>query len=205
MFRRPLMLLLLLSPALFGAGGWYFWPRPFEPRTASPRELCGWLVEHRVVESATELQAELYDRCRVELLGEDSTVDWNELHNALQSIRPEQRERWQENVRWWCQRWFINEAQAYAAVAHAQRAQYLSKQIAQWRTREFAALGKLRSAGTTNTAEGMSPARLAELSVEIETWIATAAPHERPLLKEFWTALRWQFLIQSNLWQGLRG
>lgn len=205
MFRRPLLLILLLSPALFGAGSWYLWPRPFEPRTATPREVCAWLLQNDVTASPLALQADLYERCRIVLLDASSSLDWSELGAALQTVDREQRDQWERNVRWWCQQWWINEARAYAAIPNAERAEYLTKQIAHWKTHEFVALGKLRSVGVANSSAGLTPGLLAELSVEIESWIASADPSEQPQLQEFWAALRWQFLTQSKFWKGLGG
>src|SRR4051812_25117933 len=122
MFRRPLMLILLLSPALLGAGSWYYWTRPFEPLLATPRELCGWLLKHDAAEAALSFQNELYERCRIQLLDETAALDWNELGDALRSADHEQQSRWDRNVRWWCRQWWFNEARAYTSVASEQRA-----------------------------------------------------------------------------------
>jgi hypothetical protein len=203
MFRRPLLLILLLSPALLGAGSWYFWPRAIEPLSATPREVCEWLLQNDAATATPALQAALHERCRLELLDTSSTLDWTELSEALKSVRDEQRACWERNVCWWCQQWWFNEARAYAAVSRAERAEYLQKQIVHWKTHEFVALGKLRSVGVANTSTELTPTLLAELSVEIESWIANAEPSEQPQLQEFWAALRWQLLAQSKFWKGL--
>jgi hypothetical protein len=205
MFRRPLLLLLLLSPALLGAGSWYYLTRPFEPLRATPRELCGWLFQNEVTEAPPPLQAELYERCRIELLDISSTLDWSELHEALKTISSDQRAQWDRNVRWWCRQWWFNEARAYAQVANERRAEYLREKIAHWATHEWIALGKLRSYGEANAGQGMTPAMLTDWNAEIESWIATAPPKEQPQLKEFWAALRWQFLLQPKLWKNFGG
>jgi hypothetical protein len=205
MFRRPLLLIVLLSPALLGAGTWLYWNRPFDPLQATPRELCWWLFQNDAAAAAPKLQSELYERCRIELLDAGSGFDWTELREALEKVDQEQCAQWNRNVRWWGRQWWLNEARAYAAIPRADRAVYLQKQLAQWTTREFAALSKLRSAGVATTAGGLTPTLLAELTTEIESWIATAAPSEQPQLQEFWAALRWQFLLQPKLWKGLSG
>ncbi len=205
MFRRPLLLLVLLSPALFGAGSWYFWPRPFDPRMATPREVCGWLLQNEAATASPALRASLYERCRIELLDTSSTLEWTELRAALQTVNDDQRACWERNVRWWCREWWINEARAYAAIPPTERAEYLRKKIAHWMTHELAALGKLRTAGAVNATAGMTPALLSDLSQEIEAEIAAADPREQPQLQEFWTALRWHFLTQPKLWKGLGG
>lgn len=205
MFRRPFLLILLLSPALLGAGSWYYWTRPFEPLRATPRELCGWLLKNDAAEATPTMQADLYERCRIELLDTTSALDWSELGEALRSVDHEQRARWDRNVRWWCRQWWLNEARAYANVAHERRTEYLQEKLAHWATHEWVALGKLRSAGEENAATGMTPAILTEWSAEIESWIAAAPPHEQPRLQEFWAALRWQFLTKPALWKKLGG
>jgi hypothetical protein len=204
MFRRPLLLLVLLSPALLGAGSWYLWPRPFEPGRATSRELGAWLLQNDAAAAPPAFQAALYERCRRELLDTGSQMDWAELYEALKTVSAEQRAHWDQNVRWWCRRWWINEAQSYAAVPQEKRGAYLQGKMAHWQTHEFVALGKLRSAGEANPSAELSPALLAELSSEIESWIALAEPGERPSMQEFWSALRWQFLMQSPLWQQFR-
>ena len=201
MFRRPFLLILLLSPALLGAGSWYYLTRPFEPLRATPRELCGWLLRNEAVDAVTTMQADLYERCRVELFDAGSSLDWNELGEALKTVDHEQRARWDRNVRWWCRQWWFNEAREYANVASEQRAEYLREKLAYWTIHEWVALGKLRSAGDANAAPGMTPAMLTEWSAEIDSWIAAAEPNEQPKLQEFWAALRWQFLTQPVLWK----
>jgi hypothetical protein len=205
MFRRPFLLILLLSPALLGAGSWYYLTRQFEPLRATPRELCGWLLKNEAAQAALPLQTDLYERCRIELLDATSALDWSELDEALRAVDQEQRTRWERNVRWWCRQWWFSEARAYASIASERRTTYLQAKFAHWATHEWVALGKLRSTGEVNTAQGMTPARLTQWSAEIESWIAAAEPNEQPKLQEFWAALRWQFLLQPKLWKGLRG
>ncbi len=201
MFRRPLLLLALLSPALLGAGGWLYLNRPFEPSRASPRELCGWLMQNEAGQASPELQAELFERCRQELVGPESALDWNELSEALRTVEPAQRAIWNHNVRWWCRAWWLSEGRAYTLVALQERAAYLKKKLAHWSANEWAALGKLRRAGeTTSTASSTS---LTEWSTEIESWIASAPATEQPGLQEFWAAIRWQLLMQPELLQSM--
>lgn len=205
MFRRPMLLILLLSPALLGAGSWYYLTRPFEPLQATPRELCGWLLKNNAAEAAPAMQADLYERCRIELVDASSALDWHALGEAVQTVDHEQRACWERNVRWWCRQWWFNEARAYANVASERRAGYLQEKLAHWTTHEWLGLAKLRSAGDATAASGVTPTMLTEWSAEIESWIAAALPNEQPSLQEFWAALRWQFLTQPKLWKGLRG
>lgn len=203
MFRRPFLLILLLSPALLGAGSWYYLTRPFEPLSALPREVCGWLLKNDAAEASLSMQTDLYERCRIELLDATSALDWSELDEALKTVDHEQRARWDRNVRWWCRQWWFNEARAYASVASEQRTKYLQDKLAHWTTHEWVALGKLRSAGEANAAQGMTSAMLTEWSAEIESWISATEPIEQPRLQEFWAALRWQFLMKPALWKNL--
>ena len=208
MFRRPLLLLALLTPALLGAGGWYYLSLPFEPSRASPRELCGWLMQNEAEQASPELQAELFERCRQELVGPESALDWNELSEALRTIEPAQRAIWNRNVRWWCRAWWLREGRAYTHVALQERAAYLKQKLAGWSTNEWTTLGKLRRAGDVSSAPGTSaaaPASLTEWSTEIESWIASAPAAEQPGLQEFWAAIRWQLLLQPKLLQSILG
>lgn len=210
MFRRPLLLLALLSPALLGAGSWYYLNRPFVPSQATPRELCGWLLQNEAAAASPELQSELFQRCRQELVGPESAIDWNELGEALRTVEPEQRTHWDRNVRWWCRAWWLSEGRAYTRTLLENRAAYLQEKLARWSTNEWVALGKLRRAGATTspsrtTGTTTSPSSMTEWSAEIESWIATAEPEEQPGLQEFWAALRWQLLTQPKLWKSLGG
>jgi hypothetical protein len=207
MFRRPLLLLALLSPALLGAGGWYYWNQPFEPSRATPRELCGWLLRNEAAQAAPQLQAGLFERCRQELVGPESALDWQELNEALRTVEPAQRATWNSNVRWWCREWWLSEGRAYARTMLEKRAAYLKEKIAQWSANEWAALSKLRRAGESPTSSGTAaaPASLTEWSTEIESWITSAPATEQPALQEFWAALRWELLMQPQLWRSLSG
>jgi len=204
--RQPLLLIALLSPALLGAGSWLYLNRPFEPLLATPRDLCGWLLRNDAAAAPPRLQAELFERCRTELLEPNSALDWSELDEALRTVDPKQRAIWEGNVRWWCRGWWLNEGRAYSRIPMERQREYLNKKLAHWSTYEWLALGKLRSAGTAATSTGTpataaSPAMLTEWSAEIESWIASAAYNEQPGLQEFWAALRWQLLTQPKLWK----
>jgi hypothetical protein len=209
MFRRPLLLIALLSPALLGASGWYYLTRPFEPQHATPRELCVWLLQNDASAATPQLQTELFERCRCELVGPESAIDWQELGKALRSVEPEQRATWNRNVRWWCRAWWLSEGRAYTLVAIVERAAYLKAKLAQWSTNEWVALSKLRRAGEASvdseSAPAAAPSSLAEWTVEIESWIASAPLAEQPDLQDFWAALRWQLLMQPHLWKSLTG
>lgn len=203
MFRRPVVLMLLLVPALLGAGSWYYWTRPFEPLRATPRELCGWLLCNDAAAAPAPLQADLFERCRMELLDTTSALDWSELSEALKSVDHEQRSLWERNMSWWGRVWWLREARAYMAIPREQRTQYLNEKLAHWSKHEWVALDKLRTISDEQPLATATPAKLAALNSEIESWIAAATPDERPALQEFWAALQWQFLLQPKLWKNL--
>ncbi len=196
-----MLLIVLLSPALLGAGSWLYLSRPFEPLLATPRELCGWLLQNEAAVASPQMQAELFERCRRELLDPSSALDWNELAEALRTVGPEQHAIWERNVRWWCRGWWLGEARAYALIATERRADYLRQKLAHWKAHEWVALGKLRTAGEATPTTALTATMLMEWSAEIESWIATADLAEQPSLQNFWGALRWQLLTQPALWK----
>lgn len=209
MFRRALLLIALLSPALLGAGGWYYLNRPFDPAQASPRELCVWLLQNDASTAAAPLQTELFCRCQRELVSPESAINWQELGEALGTVQPEQRATWNRNVRWWCRQWWLSEGRAYTLVALQERAAYLKDKLARWSTNEWVALRKLRRASQAPAdaaaTSAATPSSLAEWGAEIESWIAAAPPEEQAGLQDFWAALRWQLLMQPKLWKSLSG
>jgi len=167
------------------------------------------LLQNEAAAASPQLQAELFERCRTELVSPESAIDWNELGEALRTVEPEQRATWNRNVRWWCREWWLSEGRAYTLVTFKERAAYLKEKLARWSTNEWVALGKLRRASPTTSAAGTpnasSPTSFAEWNTEIESWIASAPAAEQPSLQEFWAALRWQLLLQPKLWRSLSG
>jgi hypothetical protein len=209
MFRRSLLLIALLTPALLGAGGWYYWTRPFEPARATSRELCYWLLQNDAAQAVPELQTELFERCRHELVDPAATIDWDELGEALRSVNADQRVTWNRNVRWWCRQWWLSEGRAYALVALQERAAYLKTKLARWSANEWVALRKLRRASEVSndnsSVTSAAPSSMTEWNTEIEAWIASAPREEQAGLQDFWSALRWQLLLQPQLWKSLQG